>query len=86
MNAAAFGRNNPFGSKLNAIFSSDIGHFDVGAAVGHRISTSSKAPASPKKPPQAAPCSIYEGSSEKARPQRANTSLNSGNCRPRARG
>ena len=29
MNAAAFGRNNPFGSKLNAIFSSDIGHFDV---------------------------------------------------------
>ncbi len=29
MNAAAFGRSNPFGSKLNAIFSSDIGHFDV---------------------------------------------------------
>ena len=29
MNAVAFGRNNPFGSKLNAIFSSDIGHFDV---------------------------------------------------------
>src|SRR5437867_954203 len=29
MNATAFGRNNPFGSKLNAIFSSDIGHFDV---------------------------------------------------------
>jgi hypothetical protein len=29
MNAAASGRNNPFGSKLNAIFSSDIGHFDV---------------------------------------------------------
>jgi len=29
MNATAFGRNNPFGSKLNGIFSSDIGHFDV---------------------------------------------------------
>src|SRR6266404_5851022 len=29
MNATAFGRNNPFGSKLNAIFSSDIGIFDV---------------------------------------------------------
>jgi hypothetical protein len=29
MNATAFGRNNPFGSKLNAIFSSDIGHSDV---------------------------------------------------------
>ena len=29
MNAAAFGRNNPFGAKLNGIFSSDIGHFDV---------------------------------------------------------
>jgi predicted TIM-barrel fold metal-dependent hydrolase len=29
MNATAFGRGNPFGSKLNAIFSSDIGHFDV---------------------------------------------------------
>ena len=29
MNATAFGRTNPFGSKLNAIFSSDIGHFDV---------------------------------------------------------
>src|SRR5438477_51935 len=29
MNASAFGHNNPFGSKLNAIFSSDIGHFDV---------------------------------------------------------
>src|SRR5207248_11699931 len=29
MNATAFGRNNPFGSKVNAIFSSDIGHFDV---------------------------------------------------------
>src|SRR6202008_3505011 len=29
MNATAFGRNNPFGSKLNAIFSSDIGPFDV---------------------------------------------------------
>ena len=29
MNATAFGRNNPFGSKLNAIFSSDIGHFDL---------------------------------------------------------
>jgi hypothetical protein len=29
MNATAFGRSNPCGSKLNAIFSSDIGHFDV---------------------------------------------------------
>ena len=29
MNATAFGRTNPFGSRLNAIFSSDIGHFDV---------------------------------------------------------
>jgi hypothetical protein len=29
MNATAFGRGNPFGAKLNAIFSSDIGHFDV---------------------------------------------------------
>jgi predicted TIM-barrel fold metal-dependent hydrolase len=29
MNATAFGRGNPFGSKLNAIYSSDIGHFDV---------------------------------------------------------
>src|SRR5437763_2014027 len=29
MNAAAFGKGNPFGAKLNAIFSSDIGHFDV---------------------------------------------------------
>jgi len=29
MNATAFGHNNPFGAKLNAIFSSDIGRFDV---------------------------------------------------------
>jgi hypothetical protein len=29
MNAAAFGKNNPFGSGLKAIFSSDIGRFDV---------------------------------------------------------
>jgi predicted TIM-barrel fold metal-dependent hydrolase len=29
MNATAFGKGNPFGSRLNAIFSSDIGHFDV---------------------------------------------------------
>jgi predicted TIM-barrel fold metal-dependent hydrolase len=29
MNATAFGRSNPFGARLNAIFSSDIGHFDV---------------------------------------------------------
>src|SRR5258706_8610435 len=28
-NAWAFSKNNPFGSKLNAIYSSDIGHFDV---------------------------------------------------------
>jgi predicted TIM-barrel fold metal-dependent hydrolase len=29
MNATAFGRTNPLGARLNAIFSSDIGHFDV---------------------------------------------------------
>ena len=29
MNSVAFGRANPFGAKLNAIYSSDIGHFDV---------------------------------------------------------
>jgi len=29
MNATAFGRGNPFGAKLNALYSSDIGHFDV---------------------------------------------------------
>ena len=29
MNATAFGRGNPFGAQLNAIYSSDIGHFDV---------------------------------------------------------
>ncbi len=29
MNSVAFGKSNPFGSKLNAIYSSDIGHFDV---------------------------------------------------------
>ena len=29
MNATAFGNGNPFGAKLNAIYSSDIGHFDV---------------------------------------------------------
>ena len=29
MNATAFGKGNPFGTKLNAIYSSDIGHFDV---------------------------------------------------------
>jgi predicted TIM-barrel fold metal-dependent hydrolase len=29
MNATAFRRGNPFNAKLNAIFSSDIGHFDV---------------------------------------------------------
>jgi predicted TIM-barrel fold metal-dependent hydrolase len=29
MNATAFGRANPFGARINAIFSSDIGHFDV---------------------------------------------------------
>jgi hypothetical protein len=29
MNATAFGKGNPFGSKLNALYSSDIGHFDV---------------------------------------------------------
>ena len=28
-NAWAFGKHNPFGSKLNALYSSDIGHFDV---------------------------------------------------------
>jgi predicted TIM-barrel fold metal-dependent hydrolase len=29
MNAVAFGKANPFGVKLHAIYSSDIGHFDV---------------------------------------------------------
>jgi predicted TIM-barrel fold metal-dependent hydrolase len=29
MNSVAFGRTNPFGAQLNAIYSSDIGHFDV---------------------------------------------------------
>lgn len=29
MNVTAFGRSNPFGARINAIFSSDIGHFDV---------------------------------------------------------
>ncbi len=29
MNATAFSKGLPFGAKLNAIFSSDIGHFDV---------------------------------------------------------
>jgi predicted TIM-barrel fold metal-dependent hydrolase len=29
MNATAFSRGNPFGAQLNAIYSSDIGHFDV---------------------------------------------------------
>jgi predicted TIM-barrel fold metal-dependent hydrolase len=29
MNATAFGKGNPFQAKLNAIYSSDIGHFDV---------------------------------------------------------
>ncbi|HXJ79808.1 MAG TPA: amidohydrolase [Candidatus Methylomirabilis sp.] len=29
MNACAFGKGNPFGSKLHALYSSDIGHFDV---------------------------------------------------------
>ncbi len=29
MNAVAFGKVNPFGARLNAIFSSDVGHFDV---------------------------------------------------------
>jgi len=29
MNASAFGNGNPFGSKLHALYSSDIGHFDV---------------------------------------------------------
>ncbi len=29
MNATAFGRGNAFGAKMNAIYSSDIGHFDV---------------------------------------------------------
>ncbi len=29
MNVTAFGPANPFGARLNAIFSSDIGHFDV---------------------------------------------------------
>ena len=29
MNATAFGKGMPFGARINAIFSSDIGHFDV---------------------------------------------------------
>lgn len=29
MSATAFGRANPFGARINALFSSDIGHFDV---------------------------------------------------------
>jgi hypothetical protein len=29
MNAVAFGKVNPFGARINAIFSSDVGHFDV---------------------------------------------------------
>jgi len=29
MNACAFSRANPIGAQLNAIYSSDIGHFDV---------------------------------------------------------
>jgi predicted TIM-barrel fold metal-dependent hydrolase len=29
MNVTAFGRANPFGARINAMFSSDIGHFDV---------------------------------------------------------
>jgi hypothetical protein len=29
MNAASFSKLNPFGARINAIFSSDIGHFDV---------------------------------------------------------
>jgi predicted TIM-barrel fold metal-dependent hydrolase len=29
MNATAFGKTMPFGARINAIFSSDIGHFDV---------------------------------------------------------
>jgi predicted TIM-barrel fold metal-dependent hydrolase len=29
MNSTAFGRANPFGARINAVFSSDIGHFDV---------------------------------------------------------
>ena len=86
MNATAFGKSNPFGSKLDAIFSSDIGHFDVidmrhrcprpmswsrtatspptisvtsplptrSSCGARRTRASSKAPASPRKPP---PCS-----------------------------
>ena len=29
MNAVAFGKINPFGARINAIFISDVGHFDV---------------------------------------------------------
>ena len=29
MNVCSFSRANPFGAQLNAIYSSDIGHFDV---------------------------------------------------------
>jgi hypothetical protein len=87
MNATTFGRNSPFGAKLNAIFSSDIGHFDVidmcdplpeayelvedrhiteddfrdftfANAVrlwGRRTRNSSRARASPNKPPRSSP-------------------------------
>ena len=29
MNAVAFSKLNPFGARLNAMFSSDVGHFDI---------------------------------------------------------
>jgi hypothetical protein len=29
MNAVAFSKLNPFGARINAIFSSDVGHFDI---------------------------------------------------------
>ncbi len=29
INAVAFSKLNPFGARINAIFSSDVGHFDI---------------------------------------------------------
>ena len=88
MNAIAFGGAIPFGARINAIFSSDIGHFDVPDMLQplpeayelvedglitpddfrdftfsptrfgcgeRRTPASSKAPASPEKPPQSSP-------------------------------
>lgn len=39
--ARAFGRDDPFGAKLIAIFSSDVGHFDV-VDIGHPVPEADK--------------------------------------------